>query len=173
MCPLDGAASSTRHRAESDRVARLFHRGNAVLPDMPGFPSHDVERARLGIQGEALPFPAALAPEAEFAGRTKRQPEYFVKMRLVTMPSNSDTGIVFGAKNLFYLRSRAAIGFDFPDHRHQPFRHLLGFLKPPLGVVVFEAERSAARLRFVDGHHHSLRSRLLGEERNRAKNVPL
>ena len=69
-------------------------------------------------------------------------------MRLVTMPSNSDTGIVFSAKNLFYLRSRAAIGFDFPDHRRQPFRHLPGFLKPPLGVVVFEAERSDAPLAF-------------------------
>src|SRR6266849_1766632 len=62
-------------------------------------------------------------------------------MRLVTMPSNSDTGIVFGAKNLFYLCGRAAIGFDFLDHRRQPFRHLLGFLKQPLGVAVFEAER--------------------------------
>src|SRR5713101_399115 len=113
---------------------------------MPGFPGYDVERARLGIQGEALPFPAALAPEAEFTGRAERQPEYFVKMRLVTMPSNSNTGIVFRAKSLFYLRSRAAIGFDFFDHRRQPFRDLLGLLKPSLGVVVFEAERCDAPL---------------------------
>src|SRR5436309_16079542 len=100
MCPLDGAASSTRHRAESDRVARLFHRGNAVLPDTPGFPSHDVERARLGIQGEALPFPAALAPEAQSAGRTNPQPEHFVTIRRVTIHSNRDTGNALAANNL-------------------------------------------------------------------------
>src|SRR5713226_3662653 len=67
-------------------------------------------------------------------------------MRLVTMPSYADPDVVFSAKNLFYLRSRAAIGFDFLDHRRQPFRDRLGFLKPPLGVIVFEAERCDAPL---------------------------
>src|SRR6478752_522663 len=105
-----------------------------MLPNMPGFSGHDVERARRGIQGIALPFLAALAPEAEFTGRTERQPEYVVKMRLVPMPSNSDTGIVFSAKNLPYLCGRAAIGFDFLNHRRQPFRDLLGFGKPLLRV---------------------------------------
>src|SRR6266571_4482239 len=67
-------------------------------------------------------------------------------MRLVSMPSNSDTGIVFSAKNLFYLRGRAAMGFDFLDHRRQPLRHLHGCLKPLLRVVVFEAEPCDAPL---------------------------
>jgi len=67
-------------------------------------------------------------------------------MRLVTMPSNSDTGIVFRAKNLSHLCGRAAIGFDFLDHRRQPCRHLRCLLKPLLPVVVFEAERCDAPL---------------------------
>src|SRR6476620_2101515 len=67
-------------------------------------------------------------------------------MRLVTMPSDSDPDIVFGAKNLFYLHARAAIGFDFLDHWREPSRHLLGFLKPLLGVVVCVAERRDAPL---------------------------
>lgn len=69
-------------------------------------------------------------------------------MRLVTMPSNSDTGMVFRAKNLLYLRGRAAIGFDFLDHRRQPLRDRLGFLKPLLPVIVSEAERCDAPLAF-------------------------
>src|ERR1700682_3189671 len=62
-------------------------------------------------------------------------------MRLVAMPSDSDPDVVFSAKDLSYLRGRAAVGFDSLDHRRQPFRHLLRFLKPPLRVGVFEAER--------------------------------
>src|SRR5258708_2145305 len=113
---------------------------------MARLPGHDVERARLGIKSEALPFLTELAPEAEFTGRTERQPEYFVKMRLVAMPSDTDPGVVFSAKDLLYLYGRGAIGLDFPDHRRQPFRHFPGFLKPPLCVVVFEAERCDAPL---------------------------
>jgi len=60
-------ASSIRHRAEGNGIARAFHRGDAVLPNMPGFACHDVERTRIGIQGEALPFFAELAAEAKSA----------------------------------------------------------------------------------------------------------
>src|ERR1700676_4041929 len=67
-------------------------------------------------------------------------------MRLVAMPSDTDPGVVFGAKDLFYLHGRAAIGLDFLDQRRQPCRYLLSFLNPPFCVVVFEAERSDAPL---------------------------
>src|ERR1700676_922373 len=67
-------------------------------------------------------------------------------MGLVAMPSDTDPGVVFRAKDLFYLHGGAAIGFAFLDQRRQPCRYLLSFLKPPLCVVVFEAERCDAPL---------------------------
>src|SRR5258708_26136060 len=36
------------HRPEGDRVSALLYRGDAVLPDLPGFAAHHVERTRFG-----------------------------------------------------------------------------------------------------------------------------
>src|ERR1700730_2000728 len=67
-------------------------------------------------------------------------------MRLVAMPSDTQPAVVFLKRYFFYLHGRAAIGFAFLDQRRQPCRYLLSFLKPPLCVVVFEAERCDAPL---------------------------
>jgi len=86
--------------------------------------------AKLVMPGTSHSLPL-LRRKRNLQAETKRQPEYFVEMRLVTMPSNSNAGMVFRAKNLFLIFAAGPpIGFDFRDHRRQPFRDLLGFLKP-------------------------------------------
>jgi hypothetical protein len=75
--------------------------------------------------------------------QANRDNELFRQMRLVAMPSYSNTGIIFRAKNLFYPHRAARLrlsrsGFcAIPDS--------LGLLKP-LSRSRIEAERCAAPL---------------------------
>jgi hypothetical protein len=139
---------SLGHRAKGYRIARLVDRRNAMLPDVPGFSRHDIERARLGIQGEPLPFLANLAAETEFAGGPERQSEYFLEMRLVPVPPDAGACVVLGAKDLHYSRAHSPVGFDFLNHGRKPCRWFVRFLKPLQRVVIFEAEGCDTPLAF-------------------------
>src|SRR3954452_24986405 len=93
-----GSAASgfpLRHGAERDRISRCFDRGNAVLPHVARGAGHHVERARRGIEGEAMPLLAQTPAKPEFARRAQRQPEYLAEMRLVVMPADTDADIIF------------------------------------------------------------------------------
>src|SRR6478609_11860586 len=92
--------SGLLHRPEGDGIAARLDRRDAVLPLRPRLAIYHVKRARRGFERVALPFVAATAAETEFAGRTQRQSEAFVEMRLVAMPADADAGLVFGAEHL-------------------------------------------------------------------------
>src|SRR4051812_29485971 len=53
--------------AEGDRVAQRLDRRNAVLPLPAARSAHEIDRARLGGEGIALPFRGLLAAQAEGA----------------------------------------------------------------------------------------------------------
>ena len=64
------------------------------------------------------------------------------------MPSDTDTRVVFRAKDLLYLQSRSPVGFHLLYHGHKPFRNFFGLLKLLQCVVKFEAEGCHAPLAF-------------------------
>jgi len=117
-------------------------------PTGAGILRHDVERARFGIQGEALPLSASLATKAEFASGAERQSEYLFELGFIAVPPDPDACVVLRAKDLLDLHCCAPIGFDFLDHGRKPFRHFPGFLTPLLRVVISEAEGCHAPLAF-------------------------
>src|SRR5581483_11634285 len=84
------------HRAERNRPAPLFDRGDAVLPTRARLAVHQVERARLGIEREALPLVSLAAAKAEAAGAAQRNAEHLVEMRLVAMPADADADVIVG-----------------------------------------------------------------------------
>jgi hypothetical protein len=82
-------------RAEGYRIARRFDRRDTVLPQVPGLPRHNVERARFGIQGEAT---------ASFPWRDSRsgRPDAEVLTRAISLSREPDEIVIFEA-NLFDL----------------------------------------------------------------------
>ena len=88
------------HRPEGDRISALLDGRDAVFPDPPGFALHHVERTRLRIYCETLPFVAGRAAKSKLAVSPQGQPEDPVEVRLVAVPSDADTDIVLRAQDL-------------------------------------------------------------------------
>src|ERR1700710_2424615 len=82
------------HRPEGDGISALLDGGDAVFPDPPGFAVDHVERTRLRIPCETLPFVARRAAKPKLAGSPQRQSEDPVEVRLVAVPSDADTDVV-------------------------------------------------------------------------------
>src|SRR5205085_11103428 len=82
------------------RIAQHFDWRDAVLPNIAGFVRHRVKRSGLRIEGIALPPRAVLAPEAEFAWRTKRKPKHLVELLFVAMPADPGSRLVFGEQRM-------------------------------------------------------------------------
>ena len=121
-----------------------------MLPDLPGFAAHHVERARFGGERETLPFVAVGAAKPKLAGSPQRQPEDLVEVRLVAVPSNAHADIVLGTQNLPDGSGRQiAEIFNRTDDRYQLCGDWLGLLKSLRGVIVAEAERSNPPFSFV------------------------
>ena len=74
-----------------------------MFPDIPRFSAHSIEGTWRCVQGEPLPSLTDLSTKTKFAGRQQRNAEYFIKVRLVSMPADPGPGFVFSDKNLPYF----------------------------------------------------------------------
>jgi hypothetical protein len=70
-------------------------------------------------------------------------------VRLVSVPTDADTHVVLGAKDLANSGASAAESFDLLDDRPKPLGDRIGLLEPAHGVVVSKSERSHAAFAFV------------------------
>src|ERR1700716_3380316 len=137
------------HRPEGDGISALLDGGGAVVPDPPGFAVDHVERTRLRIHCETLPFVAGRAAKPKLAGSPQRQSEDPVEVRLVAGPSDADTDVVLRAQDLAdAFRRQMAKTFDRPGDRRQPGGNWVGLGQPLKRVVVAIAERRHTALAF-------------------------
>src|SRR5438874_2674888 len=65
------------------------------------WPRHQVKRAGLRFEREALPALGEFPAESEFAARAERQAEDFAEVRLVAVPSDPGACLIFGDEQLF------------------------------------------------------------------------
>jgi hypothetical protein len=86
-----------------------------VLPYMSRGAGHHVERARFGIEREAIPVLAGGSAEPKLAGGSERKTEYPVEVGLVAVPADADADAILRAKNLLNQDTRAAERFDLFD----------------------------------------------------------
>src|SRR5579871_1499929 len=126
----DSALRLATNGAEGDGIAALLDGGDAVFPPAAGFTVHQIQRARFGVESEALPFVAKTAAEAEPAGAAERQSEHLVEMRLVAMPADADADVVIGAKDLPHAsRRQPAESLDLLRDGPEPVRDRLARLQ--------------------------------------------
>ena len=137
------------HRPEGDRVSPRLDGRDAVLPDLPRRPRHHVERSWPSLERETFPLSVGGPSKPQLAGRSQRQAEHPVEVRLVSVPADPDADVVLGTKDLANSGFWATESFDFLDYRAQPLGYRIGLLEPSHGIVVSKSERGYAALAFV------------------------
>src|SRR5207248_4648966 len=97
----------------------------------------------------AHPLLARTAAKAELAGRAEREAKDLVVVRLVAMPPDADTDVVFRAEHLADARRRqVAETFDRSRDLCQPIRYRLRLQDPLHRIIVAEAERDHPPIAF-------------------------
>ena len=71
-----------------------------MLPLIPCFAGQHVDGAWQRLKAKAVPLGPALAPKSQFAGRCERQTKHIPKMRLVAVPTDSHTSVIFRTEDL-------------------------------------------------------------------------
>src|SRR5215213_2588751 len=134
-------ASTGRHGAKRDRIARQFDGRNAVLPNVPRRPRHHVEGTGLRIECKTLPLRPCLSTEPKFAGRCERKPEHLGKMRFVAVPADTHPNVIFRAEHLPDRGNRQFPEIGNPRNEGvEPGRKIVGLCELLLRIIIPPAE---------------------------------